>query len=310
MLRIGSQAACARKGLPNSSSMTSRAPLPAAEETDMSTPQNPSLPVAVPGARGAHTLRASQRFFSSTRASLSCATALEAVKAVCSGRAGHAVIPVENSITGIFDGVADAFFSGEVSVVGEVIMPVRHALMAVPGVRLEDISVVTAHMASLSQCRDWLAGWGFATRPSMDTAAAAKELGASGDEGLGVLGSRDLAAANGLEVLAEGLSDRPDNQTRFLVIASSSEGTDPGSRIAIQIGPISEPRAMKTLRIQLESLGASHVRVPLLGTEDGRRYLVEFDHEGGDGLQAAAKACESLPHRLLGSWAPSGRLAS
>jgi len=276
----------------------------------MPTSNSPDMPIAVPGARGAHTVRASHRYFGQGRATLGCATATEAVEAVQAGRASHAVIPVENSITGIFDGVADAFFSSDVAVVGEVIMPVRHALMAMPGVRLEDISVVSAHMASLSQCRDWLAGWGFATRPSTDTAGTAAELSSSGDEGLAVLGSRDLAAAHGLEVLAEGLSDRPDNQTRFLVVSRVGELEPTGSRVALQVGPVSEPRAMKTLRMQLESLGASHVRVPLLGTEDGRRYLVEFDYEQGAGFEAAVQACGEIPHRLLGSWAPGGRLAS
>ena len=275
----------------------------------MSTSPSPQLPVAVPGARGAHTLRASQRYFGNGRASLGCATASEAVEAVCAGRASHAVIPVENTITGIFDGVAEAFFSADVAVVGEITMPIRHALMSAPGVRLEDISVVTAHMASLSQCRDWLAGWGFATRPSQDTSASARELAKSGDEGLAVLGSRDLAQANGLQILAEGLSDRPDNQTRFLVVGRAGELAESGSRVAVQVGPINEPRTMKTLRMQLESLGASHVRVPLLGTEDGRRYLVEFDYEGGAGFEAAARACSAIPHRLLGSWAPGGRVA-
>ena len=69
------------------------------------------------------------------------------------------------------------------------------------------------------------------------------------------------------------------------------------------------PRALKTLRIQLESLGASRVRVPLVGSGDGRHFLVEFDHLGGEGYRAAEEACGTLPHRFLGTWKPSERVA-
>jgi len=193
--------------------------------------------------------------------------------------------------------------------VGEVLLPIRHTLMATPGTRLEELSVVTSHPASLAQCRDWLASWSLATLPSEDAAGAAEELATSGDSALAVIGSRELAATHGLEVLVEGISDRPDNQTRFLALGRLDEQAEDGWRYAVQIGPVQTPRVLKTLRIQLESLGASRVRVPFLGSQDGRRFLVEFDHRGGHGHEAAERACDALPHRFLGGWMPGGRRA-
>jgi len=271
-----------------------------------SAPSARLLPIAVPGARGAYSQTAARRFFGQNVAALSCRNAEETVRALAEGRASHAVLPVENSITGVFHGVADAFFQGDVAVVGEVVMPIRHALMAVPGARLEDLSVVTSHVSSLAQCRDWIAGWGLATRVAEDTADAARDLARSADGALGVIGSRELAATYSLDVLAEGISDRADNRTRFLVLAAWREGAPTNgadsTRCAVQVGPVQTPRILKTLRIQLESLGASRVRVPFLGSADGRRFLVEFDHRAGQGSAAAASACAALPHRFLGSW--------
>ena len=173
-----------------------------------------------------------------------------------------------------------------------------------PGTRLEDLSVVTSHPSALAQCRDVLSAWSVATRPSNDTGEAAQELARGGEKGLGVLGSRELAATYGLAVLAEGLSDRPNNRTRFLVLAPPAEAAPSGLRGAALVGPIHAPRTLKTLRIQLESLGASRVRVPFLGSEDGTRFLFEFDHRAGDVAAVVDEACGAVPHRFLGCWNP------
>ncbi len=263
-----------------------------------------NLPIAVPGARGAYSQLAARRFFGMSRPALSCGTAAEAVRAITGGKASHAVLPVENSITGAFAGVAEAFFEGDVTVVGEILLPIRHCVLGAPGTRLEELSVITGHPSSIAQCRDWIASWGFATRVSHDTGEAARELAAGGDRALGVLGSRELAHTYALDILAEGVSDRPDNRTRFLVLAQRNSVMQQGSRNAIQVGPVTAPRVLKTLRIQLESLGASRVRVPFLGSEDGTRFLIEFDHPEGQGENAALRACGRLPHRYLGAWNP------
>lgn len=273
----------------------------------MSVPPLPSLlPVAITGARGAYSQRAAERFFGHSRTLLTSSSVDAAVQAVRDGRASHAVLPVENSITGPFPGVAEALFEAPVAVVGEVVLPIRHCLLAVPGAQLSDLTVVTSHPSALAQCRDRLMSWGVAARPSSDTGQAAEDLARSGNKSLGVLGSRELAAY-GLEVLCEGLSDHPGNSTRFLVLASSAEEAPApdGRRGALLVGPITAPRTLKTLRIQLESLGATSVRVPFLGSEDGTRFLVEFDHRSRPPREVADDVGGSLPYRFLGAWTPA-----
>ena len=269
-----------------------------------SSPTPRSLPVAFTGARGAYSQRATQRVFGPGTPTLTCNGVVDAVRALQDGRAGHAVLPVENTVTGSFPGVAEAFFQGEVAVVGEVELAIRHCLLAVPGARLDELAVVTSHPSALAQCRDTLRQWEVATRPSSDTGQAAGELARGGDRALGVLGSRELAETYGLEVLAEGLSDRPHNHTRFFVLSPAAGLRDDGLRSAALLGPIQAPRTLKTLRIQLESLGASRVRVPFLGSEDGSRFLIEWDQRSGAAREVVADALASVPHRFLGSWNP------
>jgi len=282
-------------------------PRPLEAAASIPTPMpNPTrvLPVAFTGSHGAYSEEAARRHFGGSPPTLTCDSPRDALRAVADGRAGHAVIAVENSITGPFDRVADALFEAEVHVVGEVHLTIRHCLLAAPGAKLDEIAVVTSHTSALARCRDWLASWGVATRPAHDTAAAAAELAASRDAASAVLGSRTLAALYGLDVLAEGLSDRPDNSNRFLVFAAQPTADADARRSAALLGPLAAPRALKTLRIQLEARGASRARVPFLGSSDGTRFLVEFDHRPGEGPKLARETLESLPHRFLGSWLP------
>jgi prephenate dehydratase len=265
------------------------------------------LPVAFTGARGAYSQQALERYFGLHQAGLTCASQADAVRAVQDGRASHAVLAVENSITGPFAGIAEALFEGELVIAGEIVLPIRHCLMALPGTRLDDLTVVTSHPSALAQCRDWLASWSLATRPASDTAQAASDLAASGDRALGVLGSRELAALCGLEVLVEGLSDRADNRTRFFVFRARNGVAPRGARAAILVGPLAQPRALKTLRIRLESLDARRVRAPFLGSADGTRHLVEYDPCRASGEELAHAACGTVPFRFLGAWNPPAR---
>ena len=272
--------------------------------------QQSPLPVAFSGAPGAYSEEAAHRYFGAGQATLTCDSPAEAARAVQDGRALRAVVPVENSITGRFAGMTEVLFDSGLGVVGEVRLPVRHCLLGAPQAHLDDISVVTSHPSALAQCRDWLASWGVATRPASDTAAAARELADAREAALGVLGSRALAELYGLDVLAEGISDRKDNVTRFLVLArpddTPEEVIDTDSwRTGLLVGPVETPRALKTLRIRLEAFDAWRARVPFLGSEDGTRFLVEFDHRPEEGAALAARACEGLPFRILGSWAPA-----
>jgi len=263
------------------------------------------LSVAFPGAHGAYSQRAAKGFFRSRYLEVFCRDAAEAVRAVSTERARYAVLPVENTVAGPFVDVAEAFFEGSVRIVGETVLMIRHCLLANPGTTLDELSVVTAHPSTLAQCRDWLGRWGWATRPTDDVTAEARSLVRNGEDALGILASWELGAIHGLDVLAEGVADEPDNRTRFLMIAAP-DGTQPatGPRHAVRIGPVHTPRTRKNLRIQLESLGASRVRVPFLGASDGKRFLVEFDHPTRPGDEIAAEACSGVSHEHLGSWDP------
>ena len=139
------------------------------------------------------------------------------------GEADYAVLPVENSSTGSIRQVYDLLAQYNYYIVGEWQVEVRHCLMALPGVKLEDIQTVYSHEQGLMQCEQYLDGHRDWNRvPTLDTAGSAKQVAESGDRTAAAICSRRAAGIYGLHILASGIS-RSMNRTRFVVVSPVME---------------------------------------------------------------------------------------
>ncbi len=148
------------------------------------------------------------------------ATTIEGVfDAVRAGDAAYGVVPIENSTEGSVTRSADALIEGDLVVRQELVLDVAHVLLARAGLGLSSIDRVYSHPQALAQCRVWLAKNlpGAQLVQTASTTAAARE--ALTDERGAAIGSRLAAEIYGLEALREGLHDRPENATRFFVLA-------------------------------------------------------------------------------------------
>jgi prephenate dehydratase len=144
--------------------------------------------------------------------------------ALRTGAADRGVIPVENSIHGSVTAAYDVLASGEFTVLAQVIRPIRLCVAARPGVSLADVRRVISHPVALAQCQRFLRGLeGADAVATHDTAGAAREVADAGDPSVAALSSRTAAERYGLQVLLEDVQDRPDNQTRFLLIRRATD---------------------------------------------------------------------------------------
>ncbi len=141
--------------------------------------------------------------------------------AVEDGSVAAGVLPLENSLAGTVGDALDALAEGSLRVVGELLLPVRHQLLALPGVALESIERVSSHWQALAQCERFLAERGWEIVPAADTAGAARELASSGDRHAAAIASARAAERYGLEIVAADIQDSDHNLTRFAVLAPS-----------------------------------------------------------------------------------------
>ena len=181
------------------------------------------MTVAFQGVAGAYSEVAARERFGPKTMPAGFDTFEAAVRAAAEGTATAAVIPVRNSTTGAVDGGAAAVALGvALGLVrdGDVSLPIRHALLALPGVALAEIRRVASHPQALAQTAVWRASHLPHARaaPHADTAGAARDLAASGRRDTAAVAHAGAAARYGLAVLADDIADRPDNATTFAVL--------------------------------------------------------------------------------------------
>ncbi len=152
-------------------------------------------------------------------------TVFDAVLAVEEGRAGRALVPIENSIEGAVGPTLDALAveRASVRIVGEVVLAVNHALIARETVDLRELRVVLSHPQANAQCarfvREQLPG---ARVIAVDSTAEAVRMVAEGrapEEPAAALGTALAAQLHGGVVLRSGVEDEAGNVTRFVWLA-------------------------------------------------------------------------------------------
>ncbi|XVE91329.1 hypothetical protein REPUB_Repub01dG0000700 [Reevesia pubescens] len=143
----------------------------------------------------------------------------DAFKAVELWLAEKAVLPIENSSGGSIHRNYDLLLRHRLHIVGEVQLPVKLCLLALPGVRIEQLKRVLSHPQALALSDIFLSKLGVARENVDDTASAAQYVASSGLRDAAVVASTRAAEVYGLNVLAEKIQDDSDNITRFLVLA-------------------------------------------------------------------------------------------
>jgi len=241
-------------------------------------------------------------------------------EAVHSGRAKSALLPVENSTSGSVYEVYDLLLTRDLRIVAEVVLPVRHALLARPGTQLSDVRSVASHPQALSQCAGWVESHGWLARPHSDTAGAARLVAESDEPGQAAIASAIAAELLGLEVLARDIQDVAENYTRFLLLVPSHLGAGPMVPPAFGgtwEGPLKTSIIFATRHVAgdlyacLAELAVRDVNLTRIESRPDRRtpwhYLFYLDFEGDAQDPRMAQALRGLARhatflRVLGSY--------
>ncbi|GMM61620.1 prephenate dehydratase [Novosphingobium sp. IK01] len=177
---------------------------------------DPARAIAFQGAPGANSHRAALEIMPEGLP-LPCFSFEDALDAVREGRAGQAIIPIENSQHGR---VADIHFllpESGLRIVGEHFLDIHHCLMARPDAG--PITAAHSHPQALGQTRFYLRERGIVPMAYADTAGAAALVSAGNETGQAAIAPRIAAELYGLDLLAENIEDAADNTTRFVLLA-------------------------------------------------------------------------------------------
>jgi prephenate dehydratase len=180
--------------------------------------------IAFQGERGAFSEEAALKLLGADMALVPCATFDMAFAAIREGRADYVLAPMENSLAGSVHRSFDLLVESGLQIVGEVIIPIVHNLIAMPGARFEELASVASHPVALAQCERF-----FTAHPALkriaaeDTAGSVREMMRAGDESRGAIASRRAAEIYGAVILQEHLEDDRENYTRFFLLAADAD---------------------------------------------------------------------------------------
>ncbi|MES2209539.1 MAG: prephenate dehydratase [Chloroflexota bacterium] len=138
---------------------------------------------------------------------------------VADGSSAAGVLPIENLLNGTVRETFDLLLEHDLRVVGEVIVPVRLCLAALPGQSLDEIGRVYSHIQALGQAEAFLRSRPWTTLTTYNTAGAGKLVRDGEERGAAAVLSPRAAALFDLEILARDIQGAVDNRTRFLVVA-------------------------------------------------------------------------------------------
>ncbi len=212
------------------------------------------------------------------------------------------VLPIENVLFGTVRENYDLLAESRLRIVGEVIVPVRLCLAALPGERIEGIERVYSHIQALGQAEAFLRTRPWSLLASTNTAGAGKMIRERDERGSAAVLSPRAAALFGLEVLAEDIQSEARNRTRFLILTRPdreapprvhrASGT-PGSTLLVSVR--NEPG---TLHRVLGVLADHGLNMSKLESRPSRSHAWEYvfwmDLDADLAAPAAAPALEAL----------------
>jgi len=177
------------------------------------------MSVAFQGEAGAYSELAAFESFGEGISTLPCPAFEDVFFAVNAGECSYGLLPVENSLAGSIHRNYDLMLRHDLHIVREYHLRVSHCLLALPGVKLEDVKSVHSHPQALAQCEANLARLGVERVAEADTAGSARQLRQDGYMNRAVLASKRAADVYNLEILAEHMEDNRANYTRFLALS-------------------------------------------------------------------------------------------
>ena len=260
------------------------------------------------GPAATYTEEAAILFFGDQEIFVPMKTVQQTLAGVKSGEFRYAVVPIENTVGGPVYNYLDGVINDPMFVVvGEINLPIRQTLMAVPGTVLSDVKTILSHPQGIAQGKDWLK----ANLPDVtlievsSTAEGARKVAEGGDKSIAAIASPQAAVTYKLDVLAKQIEVTKTNVTRFWVVTLKPFQRFGQTRTALtaQGNAAGLPGLLRDIERSGYKLVSVHDR-PAKTLLGDYVFVVEL---GGDGRRAAldevlAKHAGSMKSRVIGSY--------
>jgi prephenate dehydratase len=238
--------------------------------------------VAIQGIRASFHEEAAFKYFGDNINTIECNSFKQTFEALQNKEADYVVMAIENSIAGSILPNYTLMMSYGYPIVGEVYIPIQLHLMALPGVKFEDVKYVTSHPIAIRQCVDFFDEYPhLKIVESTDTAACAKRIREEQLTDTVAIANTLAAKLYGLDVLERRIESNKKNFTRFLIITNHENkvaGTPNKASLCFEVSNKVGSLA-KVLNIFAEqNLNMSKIQsMPVLGKPSEYNFYVDVE---------------------------------
>ncbi len=237
--------------------------------------------VVYQGVPGAYSYIAMRRFFGENVNNFNAETFGDAMEAVKNGEADYAVLPIDNSTTGMVNQVYDLLEEYDNYIIGEQYVKVEHSLLGLANAKLSDVKVVYSHPQGLMQCQKYLDGHrDWKSISQLNTAVSAKMVVDENDVSKAAIASEEAAKVYGLKVLQPRINDSDKNTTRFVIVSNKRRFVKGAGKMSICFETNNKPGALYNLLSHIIYNGLNMTKIesrPIEGREWEFRFFVDFN---------------------------------
>lgn len=158
----------------------------------------------------------------------------EVVNALEADSNSIAIAPIENSIEGTINIIADSLTEKKVHVIDELHLDISFSLYTNKGTQLEDIKEVVSIAPAINQTSKFIKEHGFTYRYSDSTVQSLEELDQH-TAAIAPIGLEDRY--DSIEALHTHIEDYPHNTTRFLILSSQKKSVQQATDSILLITP-------------------------------------------------------------------------
>lgn len=237
--------------------------------------------VAIQGIRASFHEEAAFKFFGDDIQTVECNSFKQTCEELKHKNADYVVMAIENSIAGSLLPNYSLLREYNFPIVGEVYLPIQLHLLALPGVKFEDIKYVQSHPIAIRQCSDFIDEFPhLQVIESNDTAACAKKIREENLTDTVAIANQLAAKLYNLEIMERRIESNKKNYTRFLILAHKSLEEAPMNKASLcfQVGN-AVGSLSKVLHIFAENnVNLSKIQsMPVLGKRNEYNFYVDIE---------------------------------
>ncbi|MFB9845468.1 prephenate dehydratase [Mucilaginibacter ginsenosidivorans] len=265
--------------------------------------------VAIQGIRASFHEEAAFIHFGEDIQTIECSSFKQTFEALQNKEADYVVMAIENSIAGSILPNYSLMMSYNFPVVGEVYLPIQLHLLALPGVKFEDVKYVTSHPIAIRQCIDFFDEYPhLKVVESSDTAACAKRIREEELTDTVAIANTLAAKLYGLDIMERRIESNKKNFTRFLILTHhenvEKKDIDKASlcfQVSNQVGALA-----KVLQIFAEqNINMSKIQsMPVLGKRNEYNFYVDVEWDNTKQYDTAIRQVLKYTHNfnILGEY--------